>query len=132
MNKYLCIFFPILFLSSGELCLKFYLNSLMVSSGDGGWMQTVHFIVETPGIIFAFFLIFLGATFWIYALSRFDISYIYPFFSFNFVVVMIGSSFLLGEEIGWNRIVVVFMIILGILVISRSPNAERKEVKDGI
>lgn len=57
---------------------------------------------------------------WIVALRRVDLSYAYPFIGLGFVIVLLGSSFLLDEKISWTRFGGVTLIVLGVVAVSRS------------
>jgi uncharacterized membrane protein len=54
------------------------------------------------------------------ALSRFDLNYAYPFMSLSFVLVLILSSWLLGEPLTLARALGVTLIVAGTVVASRS------------
>jgi drug/metabolite transporter (DMT)-like permease len=62
----------------------------------------------------------LGTVFWLAALSRVDLSYAYPFASLSYVVMLIGSWLVFGESISLLRIIGSVVIIIGVLLISRS------------
>ncbi|CAK0769816.1 undecaprenyl phosphate-alpha-L-ara4N flippase subunit ArnE [Gammaproteobacteria bacterium] len=55
---------------------------------------------------------------WLYLLSKYDLSYIYPVTSLTFVLVLLVSLFFLGEPVSWNRWVGVLMICSGVYVVS--------------
>ena len=63
---------------------------------------------------------------WVIAMSRYQLSFIYPFFSLNFIVIMLGSHFLLREEINLVRYLAVVLIIIGLIFISRSKFSDAK------
>lgn len=74
----------------------------------------------------------MGGFLWLIAMSRFELSFIYPFFSINYVVVLVGSSLLLKEEVSWVRYVAIICIFVGLLFISQSHYiAVDSELKEG-
>ena len=73
-----------------------------------------------PYIIISLILTLLAGLAWMIAMTKFDISYAYPFTMFGFVLVLILSAFLFNEPITWHKIIGLVLIMLGILVSSQS------------
>jgi multidrug transporter EmrE-like cation transporter len=73
-------------------------------------------LLTNPWIISGFASAFLAAISWIGALSRFPISYAYPFMSLSFVIVLILSNVFFGESITINKSVGMGLIVLGIII----------------
>lgn len=61
-----------------------------------------------------------GTLFWLAVLYRMEVSKAVPFLSLGFVLVLIASRFYLKETIGTTRWAGVAVIILGIVLLSRS------------
>jgi drug/metabolite transporter (DMT)-like permease len=57
---------------------------------------------------------------WFYLLSRFELSYIYPFLSLTFIVSFVGARLFLGETISFLRWAAVGLISLGVFLMTRS------------
>lgn len=62
----------------------------------------------------------LGMIVWLAVLVHIDVSKAYPFVGLGFIFTMILAYFILGEQISLIRIIGVFQIILGVILISRS------------
>ena len=62
----------------------------------------------------------LGLLVWFFALSRADLSLVYPIGSMQYVLVLISARVFLKEKINSLKIVGTLFIILGILLITRS------------
>jgi len=62
---------------------------------------------------------------WLIAMSKFELSYIYPFLSLNYVIILVGSQLLLGESVSLLRYGSVLLIVIGLVIISRSPYFEK-------
>ena len=62
----------------------------------------------------------LVTLFWIAAMTRFDLSYAYPFVSLSFVLVFLLSIWLFQEPATVYKVVGLLLIVSGILVTSRS------------
>ena len=77
-------------------------------------------IFFSPLVILGISLYFLGVFFWLYALSKVDLSFAYPFVSVSYVLVVLLSWFVLGESISYLRWIGVILICSGVFLISRS------------
>lgn len=116
----LFILFPVFLTTLGEFFLKFNLNSVVIPFSYDG----IKIIFSNPLILVGILMIVLGSILWIVAMSKYEMSFLYPFLSINYVVIIIGSQFFLNEEVSiWRYISIVF-IIIGLIVISRSPYAK--------
>lgn len=113
----LCIIFTVY----GQLILKWRINE--VSSFPDPLFQKMFFLVKlilTDFFIFSGFVsAFVASIFWMAAMSKFAISYAYPFMSLAFVVVMILSAFFLGENLNATKIVGTTLIVAGLIILSR-------------
>jgi drug/metabolite transporter (DMT)-like permease len=105
-NWLLYIFLPILLTSCGEFIMKHTIN-------------TVHF---HPIIFLAVSFLIGGSILWLYAMSKYQLSFLYPFLSMNFLIITVGSQFLLHENVSLTRYIAVGLIIIGLIIISKSPN----------
>jgi hypothetical protein len=141
------VLLPIFCNSFGELLLKYRLNSLDVG-GVPSYMERlrqVFFlffdgplsaymaytlsvmlgILFDPIVMLSVGTIFLGTVLWLVAMSKFELSYIYPFLSLNYVIILIGSQWVLGESVSLLRYGSVLLIVIGLVIISRSPYFEK-------
>jgi multidrug transporter EmrE-like cation transporter len=102
----------------GQLILKVGMGQ--IGEVDGIYLEKVIQMFTNPIVLLGLASYAVSTVFWLTALSRKDLSYVYPFFAVTIILVMILSYFVLHEQIGIYRILGVIVIILGILVISRS------------
>lgn len=63
---------------------------------------------------------FIASLFWMAAMTKFDVSYAYPFMSGAFVLVLIFSALFFQEPVSWQKIVGLIFIITGIVITSSS------------
>lgn len=77
-------------------------------------------IFLSPLVIIGILLYFFGVFFWLYALSKVELSFAFPFVSLSYVLVVFLSWFILGESISYLRWTGVFVICLGVFLISKS------------
>ncbi|OYV12967.1 MAG: EamA-like transporter family, partial [Methanosaeta sp. ASO1] len=57
--------------------------------------------------------------FWLLALSRMELSFVYPFISLTYILVLGLSHLVFRECIGLNKIAGSVLIILGLILISK-------------
>lgn len=76
-------------------------------------------LLINPYILLSIFLTLLSGLSWMIAMTKFDISYAYPYTSLGFVLILICSHYLFGEVLSVYKIIGVLCIVLGILILSR-------------
>ena len=69
-------------------------------------------------VLSVLFTLFAGLS-WMIAMTKFEISYAYPFTFLGIVLVTIFSAMFFGENINTYKILGIALIILGIAVISK-------------
>ncbi|MCD6359250.1 MAG: EamA family transporter [Armatimonadetes bacterium] len=110
--------------AAGQLCLKQGVNLL----GEGiGPVEVVKGIF-TPYIFMGFVCYGLSSLVYLWVLSRLSLSFAYPFVALSFVIVIVLSWWLLGEELPPLRIIGVALIMIGVLTVAASY--PREPVKD--
>jgi multidrug transporter EmrE-like cation transporter len=62
----------------------------------------------------------ISVAIWLLVLARVEVSYAYPFLSVGYVVVTVMGYFLFQENLTWMRILGISVIILGVILLSRS------------
>jgi len=87
----------------------FFKHAMGGSDGVGTGKLTAGIAVMAVG----FFL-------WMGLMSKFDLSYLYPFDGLNRVLLMIGASVILKEKMTLNLWVGVTLICAGVLIVSRT------------
>ncbi|WP_067727176.1 EamA family transporter [Oceanobacillus damuensis] len=114
---YFYILSTIIFTVYGQLVIKWTMDK------QGGlpeaWGEKFMFLIQlllNPWILSGFLAAFLAALSWMAAMTKFDISYAYPFMSLSFVLVFILSAFLFGEPVSTQKLLGFALIILGIIV----------------
>ena len=121
MTGYLYIFGTILFTVYGQLILKWRIAKYGVLPEL--YTDKLIFLVKLlfdPYIFSGFAAAFIASFFWMATMTKFDVSYAYPFMSGAFVLVFLLSVLLFNEPITWQKVIGLCLIILGIIVTSRS------------
>jgi multidrug transporter EmrE-like cation transporter len=78
----------------------------------------LHFVIN-PWIMSAMFAGFLALLCWLAAMTKFELSYAYPFMSLAFVFVLMLSVVLFHETVTVPKVLGVLLIMAGIIVASR-------------
>src|SRR5699024_426109 len=114
---YLYIFSTILFTVYGQLVLKWKINDY--GSLPAAFLDKITFLMQlflNPWILSCFLAGFLAALSWMSAMTKFGISYAYPFMSLSFVLVFIFSVFCFGDSFAIQKIAGRACIVLGIII----------------
>ncbi len=69
-----------------------------------------------PWIISGFIAAFVASLFWMAAMTKFELSFAYPFMSLSFVLVFFLSIFLFGEVFTIGKLVGLVLIMVGLFV----------------
>ena len=77
-------------------------------------------VLFDPIIFTGFLSAFIASFFWMAAMTKFDVSYAYPFMSGAFVLVFVFSVFIFHEPLSWQKVLGLLLIVTGIVVTSRS------------
>lgn len=121
MIGYFYIFGTIVLTVYGQLILKWRI--LKYGALPEGLAHKVIFLGKLlldPYIFSGFVAAFAASFFWMAAMTKFDISFAYPFMSGAFVLVFLCSIYLFNEPATWQKIIGLVLIVLGIIMTSKS------------
>jgi multidrug transporter EmrE-like cation transporter len=76
-------------------------------------------LVLNPWIIGGMFAGFLAFLCWMAALTKFELSYAYPFMSLAFVLVLFSSALLFHETLTMPKMFGILLIMTGIIIAGR-------------
>ena len=119
---YVYIFGTILFTVYGQIIMKWRIAKYGALPEGAIWAK-LSFLMKLlfdPFILSGFLSAFVASLFWMAAMTKFDISYAYPFMSLSFVLVFGLSVFLFQEPLTLHKVVGLGLIVLGITVTSQS------------
>jgi len=77
-------------------------------------------LIFDPVIFSSLVSAFVASLFWMAAMTKFNISYAYPFMSLSYVLVFIFSAILFKEPITAYKVIGLLFVLVGILISSRS------------
>lgn len=120
LSDYLYIFATIGFTVYGQLILKWRIAQF--GSFPTSSMEKIKFLLSIlfdPAVFSGFIAAFLASFAWMVVLTKFELSYAYPFMSLNFVAVLLLSQWLLSEPITLQKVLGVSLIVIGTIVAAR-------------
>jgi len=122
MNQFL-LFFTGIFVTA---CANILLRTGMIKFGDlfatrEKILLDLVRLATSPLIILGLSMYVIGFFIWLKILSVFEVSKVYPIMvSATVTLVLIGSSFILKENVSFLRILGVIVVLLGIFLVFRS------------
>ncbi|MBX2847256.1 MAG: hypothetical protein KTR16_02960 [Acidiferrobacterales bacterium] len=121
MTGYIYIALTILFTCYGQIVLKWRLNNLAIVMPENTLDKVLLLgqLVFDPYILSGLFAAFLASVSWIGAMTKFELSFAYPFMALNFAIVFMIGVFLFGEAVTSAKLIGMFFVLIGIVVIVR-------------
>jgi drug/metabolite transporter (DMT)-like permease len=120
MYTTLSIIISVIIVVAGQVLIKRGLNDFCDLDFSSGLVVAYMKIFLSPFVILGIALYFIAVLFWLYALSKLDLSYAYPFLALTYVLVALASLFFLHEHISILRWIGILAIFFGVILISRS------------
>lgn len=103
----------------GQIALKWRMNQIAdLPVGAGATFRRLIILLFDPIIASTFVAAFAASLAWMVALTKFELSRVYPITSLNFVLVLLISALLLAEPIDWQKGLGVALIVLGTVIAS--------------
>jgi drug/metabolite transporter (DMT)-like permease len=109
----------------GHLLIKHGLNGAPVA-GDMTVAGRLFAYLLQPLVIAGLTVYASGTLLWIAAVSKLDISYVYPLSALNYVVVTLGGLWLLGETVSFERWAGIFVVMSGVTLMQTSGTEGRR------
>lgn len=113
--------FTTLLITSGQVLWKLGLQKaggfyISEQSLLGNLLRTL----TNPFVIAGFVAYIIATGFFMFLLSKYDISLVIPISSVSFVFSLIAGAYIFGEQISWLRIAGVLVIITGIMMVLKN------------
>jgi uncharacterized membrane protein len=106
---------------AGQLLLKVGMSQLgTLDISVAAIPSLIMRIILSPYIIVGLAIYFGGVFFWLLALNRADLSYVYPFASLSYVLITLASWLLLNESVPPMRWIGLVIICIGVMLVARS------------
>jgi drug/metabolite transporter (DMT)-like permease len=105
----------------GQLLLKRGMTGLgPLSLGEGNVLSMVWSMATSPWVLLGLMCYVGGTLFWLIALSRAELSFVYPFAALSMALIILSSWLIFGESISVARVFGVATIVAGVLIVARS------------
>lgn len=105
----------------GELLLKTAMNRFGILNLELRTLpHTVWSLATNPLIIAAVAVYAVGTLLWLAALSRLDLSFVYPWSALAYILITLSAHFILHETVSAQRYLGVLVICLGLVIIAKS------------
>ncbi|MES2072218.1 MAG: SMR family transporter [Pseudomonadota bacterium] len=119
--NFIYILTGVLLNAAAQLFLKGGTNSIgQISLSDGHYLQTLMRVAFEPFIVAGLACYVFSVAIWIVALSKVEVSVAYPMLSIGYVVNAIAAWYLFGEVISMQKLLSLFLIIAGVILMARS------------
>lgn len=105
-----------------QVAMKFGMSRPGVQSAlEGTDSARILWSVGTsPGVIGGVSLYVVSVFFWLWVLSKIDVSLAYPFVSLGFLLTMVFAFLFLGESLGPSKIMGTVLVFAGVLLVARA------------
>ncbi len=84
------------------------------------WTTSAVLVGTSPWVLGGLFLYFMSAAVWLLVLARVQLSFAYPFVGLGFVLTMFLGWWLMGENVGPQRVAGTLLIAVGVVLIARN------------
>lgn len=111
----------IIFTVSSQLLMRWQVSRAGALPGD--FMGKVQFVAQlflNPWILASIMATLFAGISWMLTMSRFEISYAYPWVGLNFVLMLLLGVLLFGEAFSVAKLLGTILVIAGIVVIARN------------
>ena len=117
---YLYVIFTILFTVYGQVILKWRISdlnwSLDMTGVIGKMIVSYMKFLFDPLIFSGFISAFIASVFWMLAMTKFELTYAYPFMALSPALVFIIGIFVLGETFTIGKVLGLLVIMIGIII----------------
>jgi drug/metabolite transporter (DMT)-like permease len=77
-------------------------------------------VVTNMYVCVGVFVLVMGLILWMYLISQFEVSFLYPISSLGFAITAFAGWAFLGEIITWQRVVGISLILVGVIFVAKS------------
>jgi drug/metabolite transporter (DMT)-like permease len=109
----------VFFAATGHLLIKSGLNALTIANAQGGLGSRLLGYLLHPAVIIGLAIYAMGTAMWVFAVSKREISYLFPLSALNYVVVALGGVWLFGEKIPSSRWTGILVVFAGVWLMQR-------------
>lgn len=104
-----------------QLIMKWKMSAIgPLPTSLGEKFLTLFHAALTPWVLSALFATFLSGVCWMITLTKFDLSYAFPFTAFNFIVMYLAGVMIFGEQGSWGKVAGTVVIMVGVTLVVMS------------
>ena len=116
--SYLYIFGTIFFTVYGQIILKWRMD--LYPELPENLFQKAYYLTKIifsdPYVFSGFFSAFLASICWLAVLTKYELSYAYPFMIMSFVLIFLSSVLMFNETISINKVIGLSFIVMGVFI----------------
>ena len=120
----LALIISVLLAACGHLLIKHGLNSVALPA-QAALLVKLQTYFLAPLVVTGLAIYGMATMLWIVAVSKRDISYLYPFTSLNYVVITLGGMWLFSEPVTLGRWVGILVVMLGVGMMHLSTGGKK-------
>jgi drug/metabolite transporter (DMT)-like permease len=109
----------------GHLLIKLGLSTAAQSALPATPMQNIFHYLLQPAVPLGLCIYGAGTLLWILAVSRHNISFLYPLTALNYVIVSLGAKLLFHESLSAGRCIGIAVVVLGVALLQLSARGEK-------
>jgi drug/metabolite transporter (DMT)-like permease len=110
----LAVFGAVVLAAIGHLMIKAGLVGATTAAPEPAILERLLLYFSQPYVLLGLMIYGIGTAMWVLAVSKHDISYVFPISALNYVLVTLGGKFLFGELIPVKRWAGVVVVIVGV------------------
>lgn len=121
LNSHIYIVSTIFFTVYSQLIMRWQVSS--AGSLPEGAYEKLLFIgnlLLNPWVLSSIAATFLAGVSWMLTMTKFEISYAYPWTALNFVLMLLLGVFLFNESFNLQKLVGTLVVVLGVVLVARA------------
>jgi multidrug transporter EmrE-like cation transporter len=121
LSQHIFIFLSLGFAVSSQLIIKWKMSGFSYDD-FASWQDKYSFafsMLINPYIILALAFSVLSGVSWMIAMTKFELSYAYPFTIFSLIFITLFSIIFFEEQVNAHKIIGIILVAIGIFTISR-------------
>ena len=120
LYDHIFILMTIVFTVYSQLIMRWQVgNAGNLPADTSGKLSFIFALLLNPWVLTGVASTFLAGVSWMLAMTRFEISYAFPFVSLNYILVLLASFLIFGESFSLVKLAGTFLVIMGLLVIAK-------------
>ncbi|MBN2545583.1 MAG: EamA family transporter [Spirochaetes bacterium] len=119
----LFIILSVIFGAVGQILMKTGMSKIGTLAKDTKFLDAVVYFIRaifSPLVFSGLFSYLISMIIWLWVLSKYELSYARPFVSIGYVVIILYSFFVLGENINLLRWIGIFLTLIGVILVTKS------------